>query len=113
MSKTSVEQRSEASKDGDAENATKTVNVIIKGKVQGVYYRNWTVDSAQQLDVNGWVRNLKDGSVEAVFSGKSANVDSLIQKCYQGPCAARVSNVEVSPWKDEVLQGFERKPTIW
>jgi acylphosphatase len=87
--------------------------VVIKGKVQGVYYRNWAVDTAQKLGVNGWVRNLKDGSVEAVVSGRSADVDAFVEKCHSGPAAARVSGVEVTPCKEEVPQGFEGKPTIW
>ncbi|BBN18832.1 acylphosphatase [Marchantia polymorpha subsp. ruderalis] len=94
------------------ENLTKSVMVRIKGKVQGVFYRNWTVETAKQLGVDGWVRNNKDGSVEAVFSGKSAAVDSLLEKCEAGPPAAKVSNVEATPYKEDVPKGFERRPTI-
>lgn len=89
----------------------KTVNVRIKGNVQGVYYRKWTVETAQQLGLNGWVRNRRDGSVEAVFSGKPAPVDSIIEKCRIGPSAAVVTAVEVKPVSLTVPPGFERRPT--
>ncbi|KAG6543701.1 hypothetical protein Mapa_014885 [Marchantia paleacea] len=95
------------------ENLTKSVMVRIKGKVQGVFYRNWTVETAKQLGVDGWVKNNKDGSVEAVFSGKPAAVDTLLEKCEVGPPAAKVSNVEATPYKEDVPKGFERRPTIW
>ncbi|CAM6084465.1 unnamed protein product [Calypogeia fissa] len=93
-------------------------NVIVNGRVQGCSTATGrstlrTVDTAQQLDLNGWVRSLTDGLVEAMFFGQSAAVDSLVQKCHQGPSAAKVSNVEVSDWNEEVPKGFEQKPTIW
>lgn len=87
------------------------VNVVIKGTVQGVFYRKWTVDAAQKLGLNGWVRNCRDGSVEAVFSGPSSTVDTMVQLCHSGPSAARVWSVNVSKWENEVAQGFEQKPT--
>ncbi|KAJ7570394.1 hypothetical protein O6H91_01G117900 [Diphasiastrum complanatum] len=105
---------STASVDNASENTTiKTVNVRIKGKVQGVFYRNWTVDSAKQLGLKGWVRNHRDGSVEAVFSGNAPIVDKMIQKCYRGPEMAKVSGLDVSPWDGSLSEGFERRPTEW
>lgn len=89
----------------------KAVNVVIKGTVQGVFYRKWTVDAARKLGLNGWVRNCRDGSVEAVFAGPPSAVDSMIQQCHSGPSSARVSSVDVSQWDNEVPQGFEKKPT--
>mgnify|MGYP001085032248 FL=1 len=53
----------------------KTVTVRIEGRVQGVYYRAWTDQTARRLDLDGWVRNRRDGSVEAVFSGLAPQVD--------------------------------------
>lgn len=87
------------------------VNVVIKGTVQGVFYRKWTVSTAQKLGLNGWVRNCRDGSVEAVFQGPSGAVDTMVQQCGSGPSAARVWSVDVSQWDNEVPQGFEQKPT--
>jgi len=87
------------------------VNVVIKGTVQGVFYRKWTVGAAQKLGLNGWVRNLQDGSVEAVFSGPSSAVDDIIQQCHSGPSKAKVSSVDVSKWDHEVPHGFEKRKT--
>lgn len=87
--------------------------MIIKGKVQGVFYRNWTVENAKKLNLNGWVRNCRDGTVEAVFSGTSSAVDDMVLKCHSGPSSARVSGVNISKWDNEVPQGFEQKPTSW
>jgi acylphosphatase len=87
------------------------VNVVIKGAVQGVFYRKWTVSTAQKLGLHGWVRNCRDGSVEAVFSGPSSVVDTMVQQCSSGPSAARVWSVDVSKWDNEVPGGFEQRPT--
>eukprot|EP00249_Psilotum_nudum_P011044 c22935_g1_i2 orf=101-514(+) len=95
----------------DGEAPLKTVNVRVKGRVQGVFYRNWTVETARQLGLNGWVRNRRDGTVEALLSGKPADVDSMIEQCRRGPSAARVSGVEVNPSNETVSKGFERRYT--
>jgi acylphosphatase len=85
------------------------VNVVVRGVVQDVFCRKWTVESAQTLGLKGWVRNAEDGSVEAVFSGPSGTVDNMIQQCHSGPSAAKVSSVEASKWEKEVPQGFEQR----
>ncbi|KAL5546124.1 hypothetical protein UlMin_005811 [Ulmus minor] len=89
----------------------KTVRVVVKGRVQGVFYRNWTVENANQLGLKGWVRNRRDGSVEALFSGKSDSVQEMEQRCRRGPPAALVTGFEVYPSSDDPGNGFERKPT--
>ncbi|KAG0556795.1 hypothetical protein M758_11G077000 [Ceratodon purpureus] len=88
---------------------SKSVNVIVKGTVQGVFFRKWTVEAAQKLNLQGWVRNLEDGSVEAVFSGPTSAVDNMIEQCHSGPSAAKVSSVDVSNWNNEIPQGFEKR----
>lgn len=95
--------------DHSAASDSKSVNALIKGTVQGVFYRKWTISAAQKLGLNGWVRNLKDGSVEAVFSGPSNAVDDMIQQCHSGPSNAKVTSVDVSKWDHEVPQGFEKR----
>ncbi|HIE13136.1 MAG TPA: acylphosphatase [Desulfotomaculum sp.] len=82
-------------------------HVIVKGRVQGVYFRDSTREEAFAAGVNGWVRNLPDGSVEAVFEGKREAVERLISWCKKGPPAARVTEVTVN-WEDrwENLGGF-------
>lgn len=89
----------------------KTVRVSIKGKVQGVFYRDWTIENANQLRLKGWVRNRRDGSVEALFSGNADSVQEMEQRCRRGPQAAIVTGVEVFPCSDDPGQGFVRKPT--
>ena len=67
--------------------------VIIEGRVQGVFFRHHTREMALRLGVKGWVRNRRDGSVEAVFEGDKEKVDQIIQWCHQGPSEARVAKV--------------------
>jgi acylphosphatase len=74
---------------------TKTVSVRIEGRVQGVYYRAWTNDTARALGLDGTVRNASDGSVEAVFSGPAAKVEEMLRLCAKGPPDAQVSKVTV------------------
>lgn len=89
----------------------KTIRVVIKGRVQGVNYRAWTVETASSLGLKGWVRNRKDESVEAVFSGEEAVVDIMIERCKKGPMVARVDSMEMFAC-DEIPEGFERKATV-
>jgi acylphosphatase len=77
--------------------------VLISGKVQGVYFRQSTLAEARGLGITGFVRNLMDGRVEAVFEGEEHAVKMLVNYCRSGPSAARVSNVDVAygPFKGE------------
>jgi acylphosphatase len=70
--------------------------VIIEGRVQGVFFRHHTEKTALKLGVKGWVRNRRDGSVEAVFEGDQEKVDQIIQWCSRGPSEAKVKNVSVT-----------------
>jgi acylphosphatase len=74
----------------------RTVTVRIDGRVQGVYYRAWTYETATSLGLDGWVRNREDGSVEAVFSGPAEIVAEMLQRCEEGPQDARVTAVIVT-----------------
>jgi acylphosphatase len=67
---------------------------IIRGRVQGVGYRAWTEYTAEQRGVEGWVRNRRDGSVEAVFAGASLTVREMIDLCRKGPPGSRVDAIE-------------------
>jgi acylphosphatase len=90
----------------------KNVRVRIYGHVQGVWYRGWTVDAARKRGLAGWVRNRKDGSVEAVFAGDADAVAAMIEACRQGPEMARVELVERADVPDEGWTGFGQLPTI-
>ena len=91
---------------------TTTIRVRITGRVQGVWYRGWTVDQARQLGLSGWVRNRRDGSVEAVFAGPERAVRAMIELCRQGPPAALVSDVAEQIETEPVPAGFHQAPTM-
>ena len=75
------------------------VHVLIKGRVQGVFFRGETCEEARKLGLSGWVRNRWDGSVEAVFEGDKVAVQEMIGWCYKGPSLAIVRDVEVK-WEE-------------
>jgi acylphosphatase len=88
-----------------------TVRVIVRGRVQGVGFRAWTEDHAIRLKLAGWVRNRRDGSVEAVLSGEDAGVADMIAALKEGPRLAYVSAVEVEDFNQAVSGGFRALPT--
>ncbi|MBR0552936.1 acylphosphatase [Stakelama marina] len=86
--------------------------LVITGRVQNVFFRDWTVEQATSLGLDGWVRNRADGSVEAVVEGPSEMVDTLIAKAHEGSPASRVEAVDVSDDdSNETLTGFTKRPT--
>lgn len=89
----------------------KTILVRITGRVQGVWYRGWTVDQAQARGLAGWVRNRADGSVEALFHGPADAVADMVAACHQGPPAATVSDVRAEPSTEAPGGGFEQRAT--
>ncbi len=91
--------------------STQAVHVRISGRVQGVWFRGWTAQEAQRLGLSGWVRNRKDGSVEAVFCGEAAHVDEICQLCHEGPRLAVVSSVEMKEAVPPDSPHFETRPT--
>ena len=78
------------------------VRLFIKGKVQGVFFRQALKIRAKKNNVNGWVRNLKDGRVEALLEGKDTDVSTLIEWCHAGSANARVEDIEI---KNEKYKG--------
>ena len=83
-------------------------HVIVSGRVHGVFFRDSTQREARRLGVAGWVRNLEDGTVEAVFEGGSSAVDSMVDFCRRGPERARVDEVVVDANQPlEGLDGFD------
>ena len=81
----------------------KRVHVYIKGRVQGVFFRAVTQKTAKGLNLNGWVRNMADGRVEAVFEGEDESVDKMLKWCHTGSPIARVEEVltEEEPYTGE------------
>lgn len=86
----------------------KRAHVWISGRVQGVFFRAHTADRARQWGVVGFVRNLPDGRVEALFEGDAPAVEKMVAWCHQGPPRARVDRVEVQ-WEEPRgdLRGFQ------
>lgn len=84
----------------------KRARVRVQGSVQGVFFRVETRDRARSLGVSGWVRNLHDGAVEAVFEGTEERVESMVEWCRRGPAGAQVASVDVD-WEDPAREeGF-------
>ena len=69
-------------------------HIIVRGRVQGVGYRAFVEREALKRGVEGWVRNRRDGTVEAVFSGGLEKVDAVVDACRRGPCSARVEQID-------------------
>ena len=82
-------------------------HVVMRGYVQGVGFRMWTEDLAERLGLEGWVRNRRDGSVEAVFAGPEQAVTAAIEACRSGPRGARVAAVDVEEGDASLLQHRE------
>lgn len=87
------------------------VRVRIEGRVQGVWYRGWTVEEATRRGLDGWVRNRRDGAVEAVFAGPKDAVEAMIAACRRGPPSARVDRVDAEPSAEAPVAGFAQHPT--
>jgi len=81
-------------------------HVFVSGRVQGVFFRDTTRQTAQAEGVDGWVRNLKDGRVEAVFEGPREAVESMVEFCHEGSPAANVTDVTVEYGDPEAAEGF-------
>lgn len=73
----------------------RSVRVSIEGTVQGVGFRYWTERVATGLGLTGWVRNRRDGSVEALFCGEADDVAEMLQRCHDGPRSAQVTAVRI------------------
>jgi acylphosphatase len=94
------------------------VRVVISGRVQGVGYRAWVEHHATKLGLQGWVRNRRDGSVEAVFEGEASIVANMVASCSRGPASSRVDHVAEEAASPDTLalrragDGFSVLPTI-
>ena len=103
---------------GEPQAVRRTVRVRIEGGVQGVGYRYWAERVARELGLTGWVRNRRDGSVEALFAGPQDVVSNLVTACRRGPSAARVDAVQEEPGHADALnlrragERFSVLPTV-
>jgi acylphosphatase len=83
------------------------VHVRVSGRVQGVYYRNFTQSQARELGIKGWVRNVPGGGVEAILEGERQKVGELLKLMKAGPSGAMVSSMELSELKCRGFDNFE------
>jgi acylphosphatase len=87
--------------------------LVITGRVQGVFYRDWLTGQARALGIDGWVRNRADGSVEAVVQGPAESVARIVALAREGSPASRVAAVTVEDdASTEPLTGFGKRPTV-
>ena len=90
---------------------TVSARVVVRGRVQGVFFRASTRVTAERLGLSGWVKNRRDGSVEALFEGEKDEVERAIEWCGKGPRAAVVESLDVQ-WLEPVgMDGFEVRRT--
>lgn len=84
-----------------------TVHLLIKGKVQGVFYRATAKEVAEKLGLAGWVKNTKDGDVEAVATGTDEKIRQFINWCRQGPSKAIVTDIQITSTEEELFEDFK------
>lgn len=82
---------------------------VISGRVQGVFFRDWTVKTARQLELSGWVRNLADGTVEIHAEGPSESMEHFASLLHEGPRAADVTGVKRKSVPIEPVNGFLKR----
>ena len=87
--------------------AEKRMRVLVEGRVQGVFFRANTKKKAEKLGLSGWVKNLDDGRVEAVFEGEGKGLQEILGFCERGPKLAKVEDVSVEYGEVEGLEGFK------
>lgn len=83
-----------------------THHLLIKGKVQGVFYRTSAKQMAESLGITGWVKNTEEGEVEAVATGNDLSLQKFVTWCKKGPAAAQVSDVIVTTMIETAFEGF-------
>jgi acylphosphatase len=86
-------------------------SIFVTGKVQGVFFREWTVGVARELSIAGWVRNRRDGTVEVFAVGEAEAIDRFIERLRVGSPASRVDHLRVEESPFEQIEGFVRKPS--
>lgn len=86
--------------------ATVAIEALISGRVQGVWYRNWTEEEATRRGLSGWVRNNPDGTVSALFAGRLEQVEDMLAACRSGPLAARVDAITTAEAEPPAEAGF-------
>lgn len=87
-------------------------HLMIHGRVQGVWYRAWAVETARQLGLAGWVRNRSNGCVEALVEGEAEATERFVALAQDGPTGSKVARIDVVEVEVEGLSGFEKRATV-
>jgi acylphosphatase len=87
-------------------------SIRVLGHVQGVFFREWTVMVARELDIAGWVRNRSDGNVEIYAVGEPGQIDRLVTELHKGSSSSRVDKVDVEPAELADVTGFMRRSSL-
>src|SRR5258706_844858 len=95
-----------------AEDEVTSLRLRIEGFVQAVGYRNFAIDEARRLGLDGWIRNCSDGTVEALVSGSTKSVEAFAQACMRGPRGSRIKSVEMHDAEPPAEKGFHRRPSV-
>jgi len=85
----------------------KTLRVYITGTVQGVFFRKYIKDKADELNIRGFVRNLDDGRIEIIIEGRDENVNEMLSKCKQGPSHAEIKEINFEGLRHQGFKGFK------
>jgi acylphosphatase len=94
------------------ESESTSLRLRIEGFVQAVGYRNFAIEEARRLGLNGWIRNRSDGTVEVLASGDTKSVEAFAQACMRGPRGSRVKSVEMHNAEPPSEEGFYRRPSV-
>lgn len=94
------------------EDDTTSLRLRIEGFVQAVGYRNYAIEQAKKLGLDGWIRNRSDGTVEVLISGETKKVELFAQACMRGPSGAKVKSVEMHKAEPPGESGFHRRPSV-
>lgn len=84
-----------------------SVHLIIKGRVQGVFYRATALEIAKKLGISGWIKNTGEGNVETMAAGDQEALKLFIEWCREGPPDAQVTDISISPVENEKMEGFK------
>jgi acylphosphatase len=89
-----------------------SLRLRVEGFVQAVGYRNFIIEEANRLGLDGWVRNRADGTVEILASGETKSIEALVAASMRGPAGSKIKNVELHNAEPPAEKGFHRRPSI-
>jgi acylphosphatase len=96
----------------DAPEDLTSLRLRIEGFVQAVGYRHFAIQAATKLNLDGWIRNRSDGTVEALVSGATKDVEAFVSACARGPEGSRIQNIELHRAEPPTEKGFHRRPSV-